>query len=114
MGPGRGPPSTISFWPSWSSRTSSRRRRPAGERWARHWLDVARYTDSFDARGIGGEGDVPEAYRYRDWVVQAFNGDLPYDQFILNQFAGDLLPADAPGGLIEDELIVRQIAVERL
>ncbi len=82
-----------------------------GERWARHWLDVARYTDSFDARGIGGEGDVPEAYRYRDWVVQAFNGDLPYDQFILNQFAGDLLPADAPGGFNTNGLIATGLFV---
>jgi hypothetical protein len=62
-----------------------------GERWARHWLDVVRYTDSFDARGIGGEGDVPEAYRYRDWVVNVFNDDLPYDQFITHQIAGDIL-----------------------
>ena len=63
-----------------------------GERWARHWLDVVRYTDSNDSRGIGGEADIPEAYRYRDWVVQSFNNDLPYDEFIMQQFAGDLLP----------------------
>jgi len=69
-----------------------------GERWGRHWLDVVRYTDSFDARGIGGEADVPEAYRYRDWVVQALNEDLPYDQFVMQQIAGDLLPAPEPGG----------------
>ena len=67
-----------------------------GERWARHWLDVVRYTDSFDARGIGGEADVPEAWRYRDWVVGAFNRDLPYDQFVRLQVAGDVLPG--PGG----------------
>src|SRR5438105_3641040 len=63
-----------------------------GERWARHWLDVVRYTDSLDARGIGGQADVAEAWRYRDWVVKAFNQDLPYDQFVMNQVAGDLLP----------------------
>jgi mono/diheme cytochrome c family protein len=68
-----------------------------GERWGRHWLDVVRYTDSFDSRGIGGEADVPESWRYRDWVVNAFNRDLPYDQFILHQIAGDLLPS--PDGL---------------
>ncbi len=68
-----------------------------GERWGRHWLDVVRYTDSFDSRGFGGEGDVPEAYRYRDWVVNAFNHDLPYDQFVLNQIAGDLLSESASG-----------------
>ncbi|HEY0072726.1 MAG TPA: PSD1 and planctomycete cytochrome C domain-containing protein [Abditibacteriaceae bacterium] len=64
-----------------------------GERWGRHWLDVARYTDSLDARGIGGEGDISEAWRYRDWVVQAFNRDLPYDQFIKQQIAGDIIAA---------------------
>lgn len=56
-----------------------------GEHWGRHWLDVVRYRDSFDARGIDGGGDVPEAYRYRDWVVGAFNEDLPYDQFVMNR-----------------------------
>src|SRR6185312_3551211 len=68
-----------------------------GERWARHWLDVVRYTDSFDARGIGGEADVPEAWRYRDWVVNAFNADLPYDQFVVGQIAGDILATNEPG-----------------
>jgi hypothetical protein len=71
-----------------------------GERWGRHWLDVVRYTDSFDARIVSGAGntmDVPEAYRYRDWVVDAFNRDLPYDQFVINQLAGDLLPPPQPG-----------------
>ena len=67
-----------------------------GERWARHWLDVVRYTDSFDARGIGGEADVPESYRYRDWVVNAFNRDLPYDEFIMQQIAGDILATNGP------------------
>ncbi len=62
-----------------------------GERWGRHWLDVTRYTDSLDARGIGSDGDVAEAWRYRDWVVNAFNEDLPYDKFIIQQIAGDLI-----------------------
>ena len=65
-----------------------------GERWARHWLDVARYADSADSRGLGGEGDISEAWRYRDWVIDAFNHDLPYNQFIINQIAGDLLPPE--------------------
>ncbi len=59
-----------------------------GERWGRHWLDVARYSD-----GQGGFLDpapLPEAWRYRDWVVRAFNEDLPYDRFIKYQIAGDL------------------------
>src|SRR5947208_394659 len=76
-----------------------------GERWGRHWLDVVRYTDSFDARGIGGEADVPEAYRYRDWVVNAFNHDLPYDQFIIQQIAGDILATSGPEGFDADKLI---------
>jgi hypothetical protein len=60
-----------------------------GERWARHWLDVARYSD-----GHGGFGDdraLPNAWRYRDWVVAAFNTDMPYDQFVTRQIAGDAL-----------------------
>ena len=76
-----------------------------GERWARHWLDVVRYTDSFDARGIGGEADVPEAYRYRDWVVNAFNHDLPYDQFVLQQIAGDILATNEAGQFDPDKVV---------
>jgi hypothetical protein len=68
-----------------------------GERWARHWLDVVRYTDSLDSRGSGSEGDISEAYKYRDWVVQAFNDDMPFTDFIVNQYAGDLLPAPNRG-----------------
>jgi hypothetical protein len=59
-----------------------------GERWGRHWLDAARYADS-----DGYEKDKPRfVWFYRDWVVQAFNRDLPYDQFVIEQIAGDLLP----------------------
>jgi mono/diheme cytochrome c family protein len=59
-----------------------------GERWARHWLDAARYADS-----DGYEKDKSrQVWFYRDWVVNAFNRDLPYDRFIIEQFAGDLLP----------------------
>ena len=65
-----------------------------GERWGRHWLDVVRYADSLDARGVGSEGDISEAWRYRDWVVNAFNRDLPYNQFMKYQIAGDLLPVE--------------------
>ena len=59
-----------------------------GERWARHWLDVARYSD---AHGGFGDQPLPDAWRYRDWVVRSFNADLPYDQFLIRQIAGDLL-----------------------
>jgi hypothetical protein len=71
-----------------------------GERWARHWLDVVRYADSHDARIVNGPGsimDMTESYHYRDWVVDALNRDLPYDQFIINQIAGDLIPPKEPG-----------------
>ena len=62
-----------------------------GERWARHWLDVARYADT---TGYVFEEDrnMPNAYTYRDWVINAFNRDLPYDQFITQQIAADTLP----------------------
>jgi hypothetical protein len=61
-----------------------------GERWGRHWLDVARYADS---TGMDEDNLYPHAWRYRDYVVQAFNGDVPYDRFVTEQIAGDLLPA---------------------
>jgi hypothetical protein len=61
-----------------------------GERWGRHWLDVARYGES---TGSSRNLPYPEAWRYRDYVIDAFNKDKPYDQFICEQIAGDLLPA---------------------
>lgn len=62
-----------------------------GERWGRHWLDVARYAES-----SGKDTNVlyPHAWRYRDWVLGAFNADMPYDDFLRAQIAGDLLPAE--------------------
>jgi hypothetical protein len=59
-----------------------------GERFARHWLDVARYGE---ARGHEFDYIIPNAWQYRDWVVKAFNADLPYDQFVREQIAGDLI-----------------------
>ena len=61
-----------------------------GERWGRHWLDVARYGES---TGSARNLPYPHAWRYRDYVIDAFNNDKPYDQFIREQIAGDLLPA---------------------
>ena len=60
-----------------------------GEKWARHWLDLARYADS-----DGYEKDLvrPYAWRYRQWVIDALNQDMPFDQFTVEQIAGDLLP----------------------
>jgi hypothetical protein len=62
-----------------------------GERWARHWLDVARYSDTKGYAYGGEEFDFPHAWIYRDWVVKAFNEDLPYDRFVQRQIAADLL-----------------------
>lgn len=60
-----------------------------GERWARHWLDVARYADS---NGYERDAEKPFVWRYRDYVIEAFNSDKPFDRFILEQLAGDELP----------------------
>ena len=60
-----------------------------GERWGRHWLDIARYADS---TGGGRSLLYGEAWRYRDYVISAFNQDKPFDQFVIEQVAGDLLP----------------------
>ncbi len=60
-----------------------------GERWGRHWLDVARYAD--EMYSSTEDNPYPNAWRYRDWVVQAFNEDMPYDLFLKAQIAGDLI-----------------------
>lgn len=64
-----------------------------GVRWGRHWLDLARYADT---SGDGTDTPIPEARYYRDYVIAAFNNDLPYDQFIREQIAGDILAEQAP------------------
>ena len=61
-----------------------------GERWARHWLDVARYAE--DQAHTFGVKPKSNAFQYRDWVIKAFNDDMPYDRFVKLQLAGDLLP----------------------
>jgi hypothetical protein len=66
-----------------------------GERWGRHWLDVARFGES-DFSGTAPQ-NYPQAWRYRDWVIEAFNKDMPYDGFVRAQIAGDL----QPGGVKE-------------
>lgn len=63
-----------------------------GVRWGRHWLDVARYGESNGDDGLGRNASFPHAWRYRDYVIQAFNDDVPYDRFLIEQIAGDLLP----------------------
>lgn len=59
-----------------------------GEHWARHWLDLARYAES---RGHEFDNDTPNAYQYRDYLIRALNADVPYDQWVREQIAGDLL-----------------------
>ena len=68
-----------------------------GERWGRHWLDVARYADS---NGYQHDFDCPNAWRYRDYVIRSFNGDTPWNQFLREQLAGDELNTVTPDTLI--------------
>ena len=67
-----------------------------GERWGRHWLDVMRYADS---TGSDEDHRYPHAWRFRDYVIQAFNDDMPYNQFVREQLAGDILAADPNSGV---------------
>jgi hypothetical protein len=76
-----------------------------GERWGRHWLDVVRYADARDLIQLPAESDFREAWRYRDWVVNSFNRDLSYQEFVRYQVAGDLLPPSRPGGMNKDGLV---------
>ena len=64
-----------------------------GERWGRHWLDLARYADT---AGENSDYPIPQAHLYRDYVIDAFNADKPYDEFIQEQIAGDILAQDGP------------------
>ncbi|MDR3639023.1 MAG: DUF1549 domain-containing protein [Isosphaeraceae bacterium] len=78
-----------------------------GERWGRHWLDVARFAES------SGKANMlyPQAWRYRDWVIAAFNTDMPYDQFVRAQVAGDLLPAETDHGRAENAIATGFLAI---
>ncbi|MCH2201739.1 MAG: PSD1 and planctomycete cytochrome C domain-containing protein [Fuerstiella sp.] len=72
-----------------------------GERWARHWLDVAGYADS---EGAGADADRPWAWRYRDYVIRSFNQDKSFDQFIVEQLAGDELAGPKNGDFTEEQI----------
>ncbi len=71
-----------------------------GERWGRYWLDLARFAET---NGNADNTPFPHAWRYRDYVIAAFGGDKPYDRFIREQIAGDLLPSETPAE--KDELL---------
>jgi Protein of unknown function (DUF1553)/Protein of unknown function (DUF1549)/Planctomycete cytochrome C len=73
-----------------------------GERWGRHWLDVARYADS---NGLDENVAYGNAWRFRDYVVAAFNGDKPFDRFLREQLAGDLLPAEGGEAEANERLV---------
>ncbi|HWY88363.1 MAG TPA: DUF1553 domain-containing protein, partial [Gemmataceae bacterium] len=73
-----------------------------GERWARHWLDLVRYAES---DGFRHDAYRPHAWHYRDYVVQAFNSDKPYDRFVREQLAGDEMAPDDPDALIATGLL---------
>ena len=86
-----------------------------GEKWGRHWLDLARYADS-----DGYEKDLvrPWAWRYRQWVIEAFNADMPFDRFTTEQLAGDLLPNASADqriatGFFRNALTNREAGVDR-
>jgi len=89
-----------------------------GERWARHWLDLARYAES---EGFKADETRPNAWRYRDYVIQSFNEDKPYDQFLREQLAGDEIAPDEPQALVAtgfnrhwaDESNARNISLRR-
>ena len=73
-----------------------------GEKWGRHWLDVVRYADT---AGENSDHPVEDAWRYRNWVIQSFNNDIPYDQFVREQIAGDILAVGKKGKSFADSVI---------
>ena len=81
-----------------------------GERWGRHWLDVVRYADT---AGDTADFPIPEAHRYRDYVIAAFQKDKPYDQFLREQIAGDLLPSATSAERWEKQVATGYLAVAR-
>src|SRR5262249_13627651 len=79
-----------------------------GERWGRHWLDVPPFRQ---APGQNAHFAYPHAWRYRDWVIKAFNDDMPYDRFVKEQLAGDLLPAANEKAKIEAQIATGFLAI---
>ncbi len=81
-----------------------------GERWGRHWMDLVRYADT---AGDNSDYPVPQLYLYRNYVIQSFNADKPYDQFLREQIAGDLLSAESPEQQNEQTIATGYIALSR-
>jgi hypothetical protein len=81
-----------------------------GERWGRHWLDLARYADT---SGCNSDFPIPTACKYRDYVINAFNRDKPYEQFVREQIAGDLLPAQSDEQRYEQIIATGYLAISR-
>jgi len=81
-----------------------------GERWGRHWLDLVRYADT---AGDAGDYPIPEAYKYRNYVIDAFNKDKPYNQFVREQIAGDQLHAENEEQRWEQTIATGYIAISR-
>ncbi len=73
-----------------------------GERWGRHWMDVVRYADT---AGDNADYPIPEAAKYRDYIIDAFNADLPYDEFVREQIAGDILAREQPSERYQERII---------
>jgi hypothetical protein len=81
-----------------------------GERWGRHWLDIVRFADT---AGCNSDFPVPAAYKYRNYVIKSFNEDKPYDRFIREQIAGDLLPAKTESEKYENVIATGYLAMSR-
>ena len=73
-----------------------------GEQWGRHWLDLVRYADT---AGENSDHPLPHAWRYRNWVIAAFNRDMPYDAFVRDQLAGDILASEGPPAAYRDHVV---------
>ncbi|MCB9940839.1 MAG: PSD1 domain-containing protein [Planctomycetaceae bacterium] len=84
--------------------------RQYGERWGRHWMDLVRYADT---AGENSDYPIPQVYRYRNYIIDAFNNDKPYDEFLQEQIAGDLLPAENDTERNEHIIATGYIAISR-
>ena len=81
-----------------------------GERWGRHWMDLVRYADT---AGDNSDFPIPQAYLYRNYIINSFNADKPYDQFVREQIAGDLMPAESDLQRNEQTIATGYIASSR-